>query len=363
VWTTSDAQKALVHGPHTHPAAAVLLKPITPTALRVAVGKALRARDGVDQPHSPRAATRLAGLRLLVVDDHEVNREVAQLIFSKEGAWVSTAPDGKVQMPLMDGHETTKAIRCMAGLSRLPVVALSADARSEDRTLANQAGMNGYITKPFDVDNAVELILQLVGPAKSMGTGNRDLPGMAISSALAIWCDEGRYKTFLHRFVSHYGRIVEDLFEAEVPVAKALLHKFRGAAANLGLIDVAAAAWSVEAMLPDKPLTREAVLDLQNAMEIARSSVGRYAPAPELRRSSPDTASSELSGEDLQRLLMAWQSDSSAELQTALARVRHGLTKQEQDLQQTCLDSYDFRAGEAATQALIGGRPSHSRSA
>jgi signal transduction histidine kinase len=119
----------------------------------------------------------LLGLRVLVVDDNGINREVAERILSSEGAEVLTCKDGQqaldvvradpsrfdvilmdVQMPILDGYETTRAIRTELGLSRLPIIAVTAGALVEERERALAAGMNDFVTKPLRPTELVQTL-------------------------------------------------------------------------------------------------------------------------------------------------------------------------------------------------------------
>lgn len=110
--------------------------------------------------------------KILLVEDNELNREIANAILGEIGAHVTDAEDGSqavemmkspeaddydlvlmdIQMPTMDGIEATRQIRALGTkASRIPIVAMSANAFEEDRQRAFAAGMNGYITKPVDL--------------------------------------------------------------------------------------------------------------------------------------------------------------------------------------------------------------------
>jgi len=135
---------------------------------------AMTARhDGIEP-----GTLRLKDLRVLIVDDAPVNREIARLLLEGEGAVVETADDGlaalarlragprdfdmvlmDVQMPHMDGLETTRHIRDDLLLQHLPVLALTAAALDSQRELALQAGMDDYIVKPFEMDVMVATVL------------------------------------------------------------------------------------------------------------------------------------------------------------------------------------------------------------
>ena len=113
------------------------------------------------------------GARALLVEDNEINREIAQMLLSRAGFEVDTAVNGKqaldtvsssepgfydvvlmdVQMPVMDGYTATKAIRALPdpALAGIPIIAVTANTFQEDIREAEEAGMNGHIAKPLDV--------------------------------------------------------------------------------------------------------------------------------------------------------------------------------------------------------------------
>ncbi len=143
-------------------------------------------------------ATSLQGLHLLVVDDSEINREVARRILVLAGATVDEAGDGRaaldrlrqttstpfdavlmdIQMPVMDGCEATRTLRRNPAWQSLPVIALSAGAMAEDRAIAQAAGMNDFVGKPFDPAELISTIAQHVRPVLPQG-------GDASASSLA----------------------------------------------------------------------------------------------------------------------------------------------------------------------------------
>ena len=119
------------------------------------------------------AARDYTGQRILLAEDNELNREIAQELLTDLGFTVVTVPDGSqavdlvacsapgefnlilmdVQMPHMDGYAATRAIRALPNpeLASIPILAITANAFEEDRQAAQAAGMNGHIPKPFDV--------------------------------------------------------------------------------------------------------------------------------------------------------------------------------------------------------------------
>ncbi len=124
--------------------------------------------DAAPVPAAGGARPRLDGIRVLVVDDHEINRELAHELLAEEGARVFHAEDGvdalerlgeqdvdvvlmDCRMPRVDGFEATRAIRATGRWPGLPIIAMTANAMREDKERAFAAGMNDYIVKPIVV--------------------------------------------------------------------------------------------------------------------------------------------------------------------------------------------------------------------
>ena len=124
-------------------------------------------------------STDYSGKRILLVEDNELNREIASEILQMTGVEVEYAENGKIavekvlnapanrydlafmdiQMPVMNGYEATAAIRGLSGeRGQLPIVAMTANAFAEDVQMAKNAGMNGHIAKPLDVKKLSEIL-------------------------------------------------------------------------------------------------------------------------------------------------------------------------------------------------------------
>ena len=179
-----------------------------------------------------------------------------------------------------------------------------------------------------------------------------DLPGIAVTRALKLWRDAEKYQTFLRNFADHYADVVRNLRDADVLEGQAIAHKFRGAAVNLGLDDAAVIALSVEQGLKQGEVPHQALQELQQAMAVALVSIARYAP-PASKDAPMPQGDPSLLAEWLPRLLAAWHSDSSSNVERVLAERGHALPTEHRELLQTALHSYDFRAGEVATAALM----------
>lgn len=127
----------------------------------------------------------LAGKRVLLVEDNDLNREVAAELLEMEGILVDSAEDGRravemfrssapgtyaailmdIQMPVMDGYEATEAIRASGreDAKKIPVIALSANAFTGDVSKARSVGMNGHIAKPIVAERLNEILLKWMG--------------------------------------------------------------------------------------------------------------------------------------------------------------------------------------------------------
>ena len=167
-----------------------LRRPLTSSALFNAVNAAVSKRPASlarvlqSTKFDDLDAQWLAGVHVLVVDDSDVNLEVAQRILEKQGAIVTTCSDGleavegvradqsldivlmDVQMPSLDGNEATRRIRKELSLQRLPIVALTAGALVGERQRALEAGMNDFISKPFDPPALIRKVRRLVEEAR-----------------------------------------------------------------------------------------------------------------------------------------------------------------------------------------------------
>ena len=123
-------------------------------------------------------------MKLLLVEDNLVNREIASLVLTEYGFSLDTAENGKeavemveasapgeyaailmdIQMPIMNGYEATKAIRALSdpALANIPIIAMTANAFKEDTKAAHDAGMNSHIAKPLDVPQMIATLTEVL---------------------------------------------------------------------------------------------------------------------------------------------------------------------------------------------------------
>ena len=126
----------------------------------------------------------IKGLNILLVEDNELNMEIAEFIIQSEGAVVTKAWNGQeaveiykksragefdlilmdIMMPIMNGYEATKMIRSLdrEDAKKIPIIAMTANAFTEDRIRAKEAGMDEHVAKPVDVELLIKVIHKLV---------------------------------------------------------------------------------------------------------------------------------------------------------------------------------------------------------
>ncbi|MFP4091691.1 MAG: PAS domain S-box protein [Cyclobacteriaceae bacterium] len=141
----------------------------------------LRQKTGLQQADKQESASPLSGLRVLLVEDNDINRIYARSILAKKGCQVDIAENGlialekirrkaydvvlmDVQMPVMDGFEATKTIRTQLNppKSEVIIVALTANAIKGDQEKCLEAGMNDYLSKPFEPEELYNMLLKFV---------------------------------------------------------------------------------------------------------------------------------------------------------------------------------------------------------
>ena len=155
-------------------------KPLFMSDLKKALSRAIGTLEREEEKPDDLSLTDFTGKRVLLVEDIEVNREIAKAILSETGLSVEDAPDGTdavemfkkspknyydvilmdVQMPKMNGYEATKNIRELQrdDAKKIPIIAMTANAFEEDKVNAINAGMNDHVAKPLDIPKLLETL-------------------------------------------------------------------------------------------------------------------------------------------------------------------------------------------------------------
>jgi Signal transduction histidine kinase len=228
----------------------------------------------------------IKGTKILLVEDNEINQQVAQEMLQQMGLEVDIAANGlqalemleeveydvvlmDVQMPVMDGHEATRKIRSNLHWATLPVIAMTAHAMSGDREKSLQAGMNDQINKPINSDEL------LAAMAKWIRTSSRpnicssklnregdniddlpwpDMPGIITADGLArLGGNQKLYKKLLLQFVANNvdtpDYIKTALAKGDQKTAARFAHNVKGVAANIGADQLATVSNELETAL------------------------------------------------------------------------------------------------------------------
>lgn len=266
-----------------------LIKPISESTLIDTVTEIFaRSLDPQKRPeHSHKADDAkfgLAGRRVLLVEDNEVNRELATELLAIHGISVETAVNGQqgvtlattkqfdlilmdIQMPEMDGLTATRLIRNSERLRDLPIIAMTAHAMSGDREKSLAAGMNDHITKPLDPRKLMETLNRWIAnqsthevlmplpqePAQNATTHNipEHLPPFDIPEALSRTNGNASLlRTLLLMFRDKYKDAASDLqrmvSEGNNEEALRLAHSLKGVAGTLSAKELMDAAAAVE---------------------------------------------------------------------------------------------------------------------
>jgi len=269
-----------------------LVKPVTASMLFDAVADARIALAHPELLNRPALARtqRLAGMRLLVVEDNANNQQVAQELLEDEGASVILADNGELgvaavaaaeppfdavlmdlQMPVMDGYTAAAQIRHQLGLALLPIIAMTANAMASDREACLAAGMNEHVGKPFDLDHLVNLLLRCTGRSgvpgvpKASGAApaagpSQELLAQAARSGIDLvgalermGGNSAVYQRLLGSFARDLtampGQLETLLQNGQRVDASRLMHTLKGLAATLGLKPLAEVANGAEKTL------------------------------------------------------------------------------------------------------------------
>jgi two-component system sensor histidine kinase/response regulator len=284
----------------------IVSKPTTPTSLQEALTRAYAGEHIASAPESRPADERLAGMRLLVAEDNALNQEVIADLLTRSGAEVVLvdhglaavdalrAPEARfdavlmdIQMPVMDGYTATRVIREELGLLELPIIAVTAYARPQDREKSRAAGMVGHIVKPLNVEDLLDLVAR-----ERRGAPRQDvpltkhatpLPDLDIEGAMASFGgDTKRYKELLRKFMDQHGRDTQDAracFDAhDIKGARNLMHGLSGIANLLQASALGSLARDAENALTDGDTAAMPQLwdALQTAMQALSQSIDRF---------------------------------------------------------------------------------------
>ncbi|QTD50579.1 PAS domain S-box protein [Sulfidibacter corallicola] len=344
VMITANGRQNLLRELHDLRLQEILVKPVTPMSL---IKTFLGEGEAVD-PGALRDTTLdrpLNGTQLLLVEDVQINREVATALLSRAGAQVDIAVNGvdavhklvdlpnrydavlmDVHMPEMDGYQATRIIKEKLGNRCVPVIALTAKAFNEDRKLALAAGMDDYLTKPIQIDLVIDMLTRWIpklneagarGSAIEAGPDTPAIGAARVADFQPVLESVGHDRDFLvaqlNLFLTSYRDGLDrmrDLIEAERYQAAAdLAHAIKGAAANLGAKAVLDSFGMLEQSLrgesPDEAHMTASGRDLAKFVEAADGFVSAHRGDPSRRESRVARPGPALEPGEAQRLFHA----------------------------------------------------------
>jgi signal transduction histidine kinase/DNA-binding response OmpR family regulator/HPt (histidine-containing phosphotransfer) domain-containing protein/HAMP domain-containing protein len=312
----------------------VLIKPVTPSMLFDSVVQALTdfrgpARESQAAPPEIDLSS-ISGARVLLVEDNELNREVAIGLLEDAHLFIDQAENGAVavqqvskkdydlilmdmQMPVMDGITATKAIRSISRFASLPIIAMTANAMDRDREMCLAAGMNDHLAKPIDPEKLFGALLHWIRPRAASASasassptepasvfvpadpsGELVVPGIDTATALKrTGGNRKRYESLLQRFADSQSHTLDDIRAAlagnDVPTAQRFAHSLKGAAANLGAGALAEVAAAAEAAIGSDPSVTPALETLSRSLDKTIAAIRAALPADPVPVSTPSS--------------------------------------------------------------------------
>jgi CheY-like chemotaxis protein/HPt (histidine-containing phosphotransfer) domain-containing protein len=334
----------------------------------------------------------LCGLRVLLVEDNAINQEVAAATLRLAGLSVSVCSNGldavaavaksweaaqpfavvlmDRHMPGMDGIDTTRQIRTDPRAADLPIIAMTADVVGAAKEECQAAGMNDFVSKPFEAETLLEVIARwatretlLSGPRTQ---GERlglpaSLPGIDVEVGLRYLGGEATiYRGLLLRFRSDFAgadrRVADLLSQGKVIEAEREVHSMKGLAGQMGAHELRNAAAALQAAIKaGDPKAEQALAVLADSLSTV---IGGLAGLPEDQVDSPATVAAP--PEDVARLselLSTMVLDNDPRARRAAERLRDalcGAARSQAERLVRLLDRYDFEGARHALDEVVG---------
>ena len=299
----------------------VLIKPVTSSILFDTAVVALGADGGRTETAQAGPSfdiDKMRGARILLVEDNEINQEVAMGQLEDAEAFVDLAENGEIalrmirdndydvilmdmQMPVMGGIEATRIIRSNPRHETLPIIAMTANAMASDRMLCLEAGMNDHIAKPIDPDQLFGVLLRWLRRGDGDGKGLTTVPTprgadtQASTIELAVpgidmraglkrtGGNPRRYEILLRKFAEQQSDTIAAMQSAlsagDPATAERVAHSLKGAAGTLGAQALSEAAAKAETAIKNRDGVSEAVRLLSLALDTALANLRTALPA------------------------------------------------------------------------------------
>jgi len=287
-----------------------LLKPVTNSMILDALVNIFGAAEvhAADSAHSDQITPKFTGLKALLVEDNEINQQIAVELLQSVGAFVEIANNGReaveklvhsgetppcdvilmdLQMPEMDGYQATQKIRSEGRFAKIPIIAMTAHATTEERQRCLDAGMNDHVSKPIDPAVLYQTIARYFQPrviSADSTTGSRPVKaeaetiptvqGLNTSDGLMrVGGNQELYLKLLRDFTKYDStpaEIEQAILKQDWMLAERLAHTVKGVAGNLGVETVQQSASALESALRVRSTT-EILQPLQKDFSIVLS--------------------------------------------------------------------------------------------
>ncbi len=324
-----------------------LLKPVSPSVLFDTIiqahGEELPDTSPIAQGREEAEALALIkGAKILLVEDNEINQQVAKEILEGADLIVSLADNGRqavdlvkenqydavlmdIQMPVMDGYTATREIRNLKSeIRNIPIIAMTAHAMAGDEDKSLQAGMNGHVTKPIDPDQLFSTLQKWIQPTDKRIPSRKDdvsaaketvtrapvevrdepglpdsLPGFNLAEGLGrLQGNQKLYRKLLLDFGAKYTEVAAEirktLDNGDFEQAHSLIHNLKGLAGNLAATALQAAAVELEKLVKgdQKKSASQKQLDqkfarLETSINQALEAVQTLGPVPAQKTEQP----------------------------------------------------------------------------
>ncbi|MFA6628218.1 MAG: PAS domain S-box protein [Sulfuricurvum sp.] len=274
---------------------AFLTKPVTSSTLFDALSIAKNGIHQMVKHKEQHTIPDLSGINVLLVEDNELNQEVASIMLQKAGIDVKVAQDGReavriflsdpdyfdlilmdLQMPIMSGYEATASIR--QHNTHIPIIALTAAAMIEDKEKALTAGMDDHLSKPIDMDELYAIIIKWSErenfPSDETPPYYSTFSTSVLDKHYILNLVNGK-EELLHKLLSKFLSQLENEFSTLTlllsdndPTAQSLIHTLKGVSGNLGAKNLFEQCSFLNSQLKEgKSADTEEIRRLKDAME------------------------------------------------------------------------------------------------
>jgi PAS domain S-box-containing protein len=281
----------------------VLTKPFQPSVLFNTIMDAFGHENPISRESSNVALSTYSfeGSHILLVEDNEINQEVAEKILKKLDIRISLAQNGQeaiqmiktnhydlilmdLQMPVMGGLEATREIRKLdlPGLDELPILAMTAHAMKSDKDRCLKAGMNGHISKPFEPSDLCRTLARWLEAKETITMSNEnpeitdlftlDVPGIDMDTARRLLSNNSDlFRKLLLKFIDGYteapGKITDLIASEDIESAHRMAHSIKSVAGSLGMTELQVCSADLEHTLGrDEDISLGQLEDFSNSL-------------------------------------------------------------------------------------------------